>query len=333
MNKLNIALLTGGFSAESNISLLSAVKVYEWIDKSVYNVWLITLTPDEWFYEDESGAKTSVDKNDFSILINKEKINFHLAVFFPLHGPPAEDGKIQAYFDMLNIPYTGCGVLASAISFDKSACKIFIEKTGVAMARSVLCLRETSLFDCTALILRSLSLPVFIKPNKNGSSYGVTKVLRESEIEEGLIKAFEFDDEVIIEEYIEGREFSCGVYVLNGKVIALPPTEIISTTGFFDYEAKYMGKSKEVTPAELSVEETSEMQMWSKKIFIALGCKTLSRIDFILKGNVFYFLEANTTPGMTNESLVPQQVRAAGMDVAWFINSLIAERLEAVKNA
>jgi D-alanine-D-alanine ligase len=327
MNKTNIAVLTGGFSAESNISLLSSVKVLEWIDKSTYNAWLVHISKQSWSVELADGAKVDVDRNDFSFRLNGEKVQFNFAVFFPLHGPPAEDGKIQGYLDMLNIPYTGCGVLASSVSFDKSACKLYLAHTGVAMARSVLCYKNDSVSSNTALISGKLELPVFVKPNKNGSSYGVTKVKHASELAAALIKAFDFDDEVIVEEFIEGREFSCGVYTLKGETTSLPPTEIISETDFFDYEAKYLGKSNEVTPADLSPEKTLEMQQWAKKIFLALGCKTLSRIDFILKGDTFYFLEANTTPGMTNESLVPQQVRAAGMDVSWFINALIADRL------
>jgi len=326
MNKINIALLTGGYSAEANISLLSATKVHEWIDHSIYNVFLIFITPSDWYYKEDDGQKFSINKNDFSIETGYGKINFQLVVFFPLHGPPAEDGKIQGYFDMLNIRYTGCGVLASAISFDKAACKTFVKNTNVDMAKSVLCFANNAA-DHVSHILRELTLPVFVKPNKNGSSYGVTKVKEDNELEEALTKAFNFDNEVIVEEFIEGREFSCGVYESGGKTIALPPTEIISQTDFFDYQAKYEGKSREVTPAELSVSQTSEIQEWSKKIFIALGCRTLSRIDFILKNGSFYFLEANSTPGMTNESLVPQQVRAAGMDVSKFINNLIFEGL------
>lgn len=330
MNRLNVALLTGGFSAEANISLLSSAKVFEWIDKSLYNVWLIHIAENDWYWQNENGFKVSIDKNDFSLKPSTEKINFQLVVFFPLHGPPAEDGKIQGYLDMLNIPYTGCGVLSSAISFDKSACKVFLKNSGVHMAKSILCLKKMEMDVCEKMITDNLKLPVFVKPNKNGSSYGVTKVEDNSLLESALLKAFEFDDEVIVEEFISGREFSCGVYSLENNIIALPPTEIISMTDFFDYEAKYKGLSREVTPAELSVEQTKEIQFWSRQIYIALGCKTLSRIDFILHDDVFYFLEANTTPGMTNESLVPQQVRAAGMDVANFINSLIADRLKTI---
>ena len=332
MTKPNIAILTGGFSAESNISLLSAKKIHEWIDSKTYNSYLIYITEEDWFYETEGGRKISINKNDFSLPLDSGNVNFQLVTFFPLHGPPAEDGKIQGYLDMLKIPYTGCGVLASAISFDKAACKTYIKDTDVAMAKSVLCVNRKLIKNHELEITTQLMLPVFVKPNKNGSSYGVTKVHHIDDLGEALEKAFNFDDEVIVEEFIEGREFSCGVYELNGETVALPPTEIISQTDFFDYEAKYLGKSSEVTPAELSNEQTREMQHWAKKLFIAVGCKTLSRIDFILKGDTFYFLEVNTTPGMTNESLVPQQVRAAGMNVSWFINSLIAERLNQVNN-
>ncbi|NUM30946.1 MAG: D-alanine--D-alanine ligase [Bacteroidetes bacterium] len=327
MKKPNIALLTGGFSAEANISELSAKKVFEWIDKSKYNVWLIYITNDKWFYVDESNNEINVNKDDFSLTANNKKISFDLAVFFPLHGTPAEDGKLQGYLEMLSIPYTGCGVLASAITFDKQACKTFIKHTGVAMAKSIICYKKQLRTEQLNTIEKELRLPVFVKPNKNGSSYGVSKVLIKENISEALDKSFDFDNEVIVEEYIEGREFSCGVYQLNGKTTALPPTEIISQTGFFDYEAKYMGKSSEVTPANLSEEKTAEMQSWAVKIFNATGCRTLSRVDFILNNDTFYFLEVNTTPGMTNESLVPQQVRAAGMDVSVFINKLIEEQI------
>ena len=330
MTQPNIAVLTGGYSAESNISLLSAAKVQEWIDKTLYKVWLIYITPEDWFYKADDGSISSINRNDFSLSLPSGKVTFQLAVFFPLHGSPAEDGKIQGYFDMLNIPYTGCGVLASAISFDKAACKQYLKTTQVAMAQSVLCLHSNQIDSHIAKISKNLNYPVFVKPNKNGSSYGVTKVYKLDELALALEKAFKFDSEVIVEEFISGREFSCGVYELNGQTIALPPTEIISQTDFFDYEAKYMGKSSEVTPADLSETQTLELQNLSKDVFIALGCKTLARIDFILNHQTFYFLEANTTPGMTNESLVPQQVRAAGMDVAWFVNSLINERLKAL---
>ncbi len=331
MDKINIALLTGGYSAESNISLLSAVKVQEWIDQTHYNVWLIHISKDNWHHRSEDGVVNLIDKNDFSLVTANGKVHFQLVSFFPLHGSPAEDGKIQGYFDMLNIPYTGCGVLASAISFDKAACKQFLKETKVAMAASVLCIDSAHLTHHISNISNQLTLPVFVKPNKNGSSYGVTKVYKTDDLKLALEKAFQFDTEVIVEEFISGREFSCGVYELNGETIALPPTEIISQTDFFDYDAKYMGKSSEVTPADLSDSQTLEIQHWSKKVFIALGCKTLSRIDFILNDKTFYFLETNTTPGMTNESLVPQQVRATGKNLPWFINSLINERLKAAQ--
>lgn len=327
MNRINLALLTGGFSAESNISLLSAAKVFEWIDSSLYKVYLIHISRERWYWTNPEGTDIEVNKNDFSLQTTEGPVKPEIAVFFPLHGPPAEDGKLQGYFDMLGIPYTGCGVLASAISFDKSACKTFLRQTGVKMAKSLLFYKDQNLSEAIGYIGNQLTLPVFVKPNKNGSSYGVTKVEKYELLEIALRKAFDFDNEVLVEEFISGREFSCGVYTLNGNTHALPPTEIISQTGFFDYEAKYQGKSKEVTPAELSADQTADIQFWSKTLYMALGCKTLSRIDFILNGTDFYFLEANTTPGMTNESLVPQQVRAAGMDVAHFINQLIADRL------
>ncbi|MCC6722747.1 MAG: D-alanine--D-alanine ligase [Bacteroidia bacterium] len=331
MEKPNIALLTGGFSAESNISELSAIKVHEWIDKTKYNVWLIHITQNQWYHK-YGDILYSIDKNDFSLTIENKKIKFELAAFFPLHGPPAEDGKIQAYFELIGLPYMGCNVLSSAITFDKQACKTFIENTGVALAKSIVFRKENNIANTISEIQTKLSLPVFVKPNKNGSSYGVSKVMQNENLNEALQKALKFDDEVIVEEFIHGREFSCGVYQLEGKTKALPPTEIISQTDFFDYEAKYLGKSIEITPANINNNLTTEMQNWAIKIFEAVGCSTLSRIDFILNNDTFYFLEVNTTPGMTNESIVPQQVRAAGMNVEDFINKLIDEKFRASSN-
>lgn len=331
MEKPNIALLTGGFSAESNISELSAIKVHEWIDKTKYNVWLIHITQNQWYHKYDD-IQYSIDKNDFSLTIENKKIKFELAAFFSLHGPPAEDGKIQAYFELIGLPYIGCNVLSSVITFDKQACKTFIENTGVALAKSIVFRKENNIANTISEIQTKLSLPIFVKPNKNGSSYGVSKVMQNENLNEALQKAFKFDDEVIVEEFIQGREFSCGVYQLEGKTKALPPTEIISQTDFFDYEAKYLGKSSEITPANINNNLTTEMQNWAIKIFEAVGCSTLSRIDFILNNDTFYFLEVNTTPGMTNESIVPQQVRAAGMKVEDFINKLIDEKFRASSN-
>lgn len=328
MSKPKIAILTEGFSAESNISLLSAKKFHEWIDKSIYEPYFVHITEELWYVKFENEERSEINKNDFSFMENGKAVHFDLATFFPLHGPPAEDGKIQGYLDMLKIPYTGCGVLSSALSFDKSACKDFLRNRGIMMAKSILCLDPMDTRAVREEIEKNLSLPLFIKPNKNGSSYGVSKIYDWAKLEEAIQKAFDFDSEVIVEEFIAGREFSCGVYQLAGETKALPPTEIISETDFFDYNAKYLGKSNEVTPADLSVELTRQIQHLSLTVFKALACKTLSRMDFILKEGSFYFLEANTTPGITNESLVPQQLRAAGIDVPTFFNSILAERLK-----
>ncbi|MCB9252698.1 MAG: D-alanine--D-alanine ligase [Flavobacteriales bacterium] len=327
MGKINLALLTGGYEAESNISLLSSINVFEWLDKTRFDVKLIVVEPGDWYWENENKQRFSVDKNDFSLNLNDRKIKFDLAVFFPLHGTPAEDGKLQAYFDLLKVRYTGCNVLCSSLTFDKDACKKFLSGTGIKMARSILCKHKERIQEHLIRVKTELNMPVFVKPNKHGSSYGVTRVESFDQLEEALYKSFGFDSEVMVEEFIEGREFSCGAYELNGEVVSLPPTEIISSTGFFDYEAKYLGKSKEITPADLSPELTRKIRELTGLIFVETNCSAMARVDFILKGDDFYFLEINTVPGMTAESILPQQVKAMGQSIEWLLNALIDERL------
>jgi D-alanine-D-alanine ligase len=326
MDKRKIAVITGGFTAEANISLLSAATVLKYVDQQKYQAFKIVIDHSGWYYENNSGEKTMVDKNDFSIQVAGQKINFDLA-FIALHGSPAEDGKLQGYFDMIGVKYTGSNVLPLALSFDKASTKKFLANSGIHMARSLMFHAYQSVTDICGHVLKGLKLPVFVKPNKNGSSYGVTKVNVAEALQEAVIKGFEFDDELIIEEFITGRELTCGVAMLEGKLIALPPTEIKSQNEFFDYKAKYLGQSQEITPAEITEEQTSKIQALSKHVFAELGLKGFARMDFILHEESFYFLEANTVPGLTDESLIPQQARAAGIPLETFFNSIIAAAL------
>jgi D-alanine-D-alanine ligase len=323
MDKRKIAVITGGYTAEANISILSAATVLKYIDASKYDAYKIVISPDGWYYEAADGTKSTVDKNDFSIAVAGKKINFDLA-FIALHGSPAEDGKLQGYFDMIGMKYTGSNVLPLALSFDKASTKKFLANSGINMAKSLMFHSHQATAEICGHVLNGLKLPVFVKPNKNGSSYGVTKVNVSEGLEEAVIKGFEFDDELIIEECITGRELTCGVAMLNGKLTALPPTEIKSQNEFFDYQAKYLGQSQEITPAEISEEQTLHIQELSKHVFMELGLKSFARMDFILHEDSFYFLEANTVPGLTDESLIPQQARAAGINLETFFNAIIA---------
>lgn len=305
----NIAVVTGGSAAERSISLKSADVVCEYLDKGKYKPYKVVLNENEWIVEAEGKAIGLVDKNDFSATINGKKVLFD-KVFVALHGTPAEDGKLQGYFDLLNISYNCCGVLQAALTFDKFRCKEYLQNYGVNIARGkVFRAGEQHNFNL------DFEFPVFVKPNKNGSSYGASKVDDKNNLEWAVAEAFKYDDEVIVEEYLKGTEVTCGVLNINGTPTALPLTEIRSKNAFFDFEAKYKGESKEVTPAEISEQLTTAIQLTSTKIYAALGMKGMCRIDYIVKDNVHYLLEVNSIPGLTVESLVPQQARAFGLSL------------------
>jgi D-alanine-D-alanine ligase len=265
-----------------------------------------------------------VDLNDFSVNIEGQKINFDV-VFMAIHGTPAEDGKLQGYFDLMDIPYTCCGTLASAITFDKDVCKQLLKDTGVKMAKSIL-LNQSNRDE--NLIVQNLSFPVFVKPNKNGSSYGISKVKEKQFLAEAVEKAFQFDDEVLVEEFIAGREFGCGVIEKDKALIALPMTEIITQREFFDYEAKYLGEAQEITPPNnLPDHKVLECQEISKKIYRQLKLKGAVRMDYFLNGEDFYLLEVNTIPGLSEASILPQQAEAHGWSLATFFDIILTETL------
>ncbi|SIN66867.1 D-alanine-D-alanine ligase [Chitinophaga niabensis] len=324
----NIALVAGGYSGEYVISVQSAAVIEKNIDAALYTVYKIIITREGWNYTAPDGTVYAIDKNDFSLNIAGKKIVFD-AVFIGIHGTPGEDGRLQGYFEMLDIPYTSCGMVTSALTFNKSYCnKVVAALDVVKVSRSAHIFRNKP-YDTTA-ILQQLRLPVFVKPAEGGSSIGMSKVNKAEELEPAIIKAFKEDNQVLIEEFIKGTEVTCGMFFAKGQLHVLPLTEIRSTKEFFDYEAKYTpGITNEVTPAEIPEAAAEHIRTAGKELYHRLNCKGIVRADFILEegtGNV-YFLEINTMPGQSENSLVPQQVRAAGMTLQAFYGMLIEECL------
>jgi len=326
--KKNIALVAGGYSGEAVISVQSAAVIEKQLDSSKYNVYKITISRNSWTYTGADGKTAEIDKNDFSLTLNGSKITFD-AVFIGIHGTPGEDGRLQGYFEMLNIPYTSCGMVTSALTFNKSYCnKIVAALDVVNIAKSAHIFKDRP-YDAAAL-LQQLRLPVFVKPAEGGSSIGMSKVTKAEELPAAIEKAFKEDAQVLIEEFIKGRELTCGLFKVNGQLTVLPITEVISSKEFFDYEAKYTpGVSQEITPAQVPDEITQRVQQTAGVLYDKLNCRGIVRIDFIWEeatGKLF-FLEVNTMPGQSENSLVPQQVRASGRTLQEFYGMLIEECL------
>ncbi len=322
--KKKIALVTGGYSGESVISYKSAESIYKNIDTAKWDCYLIDIHPEGWFYKNDSGEKISVDKNDFSITVNNSKINFD-AVLIGLHGTPGEDGKLQGYFDCLKIPYTSCDAATSALTFNKRYTVAVASFAGMAVAKSLHLFKNIPL--PATQILEQLSLPVFVKPNNGGSSIGMSKVKEAKDLEAAIEKAFKEDDQVLVEEFISGREFTIGVFKSKGNLIALPITEIIPKNEFFDYEAKYEGASDEITPAQVEETVAEKVRTEAKQAYSIFNCNGIVRMDFIYdeqSGRPF-LLEINTVPGQSAASIVPQQVRAMGWSLKEFYSALIEE--------
>lgn len=317
----NIAILTGGDSAERVISLKSGQVVRENLPSDRYRTFLIDIQKADWRDMDSGIA---IDKNDFSLhLANGEKIHFD-AAFAALHGSPLEDGKMQGYLEMIGIPYTCCDGYVSALTMSKHNTKLQLAPYQVPMAPSEL-LQKGAAVDVERLL--QLGLPLFVKPNDHGSSFGVTKVKTAEALLPAIVEAFGYSNEVMVEAFMPGREFSNGVLRVNGEIVVLPVTEIIPETEFFDFAAKYEGKSKEVTPADLSDALTQQCRQLTGKIYELLKCKGVVRIDYILVGDTFHLLEPNTIPGISPASIVPQQAQAYGWSLGHFFSLLIEESL------
>lgn len=330
--KHSVALVAGGYTGEYEVSMRSVQTIEKHLDKNKYDVYKIVITREEWCYIQADGSKQQVDKNDFSITVDGKHIRFDV-VFIAIHGTPGEDGKLQGYFDMLGIPYTTCNQITAALTFNKNFCNRALRSYDVVnIANSVVLYKEIPY--SLGIILEKVKLPVFVKPNESGSSLGVSKVETLEQLVPAIDKAFMEDNQVLIEEYIKGREFSIGIYQHDGELVVLPPTEVITQNAFFDYEAKYKpGVTEEITPANITPAVLADMQKRVRAIYLALNLSGLARVDFILheESNSLYFLEINTMPGQSETSFIPQQVRAAGMDLTTFYGILVDEELNRKK--
>lgn len=325
MKKLNIAVTGGGNSGEFEISVKSSQRVASLLDSAKYNVYPILIRGKEWTYTDPQGRVFPVDLNDFSLTVAGQTIHFDL-IFNVIHGTPGEDGKLQGYLEMLGLKHTSCDSITSALTFNKSFCNKVVSAYGVKTARS-LHLTKPGQFNIEQ-ILQQLKLPVFVKPNCGGSSVGMSKVNTPDQLGPALELAFRHDDEVLVEEFIKGREITCGVYARNGQPIALPLVEVVSKKEFFDFEAKYADNmADEILPAPISDELTQRCQETACMLYSRLNCRGVVRFDFILSEGEFWFLEVNTVPGMTSASIVPKMARHAGMELSAFYDLLIEEAL------
>jgi len=325
--KPKIAFVTGGYSGEAQISYQSAKTIEKNIDPDKFDFYKIDITTAGWFHQLPGGKKIEIDKNDFSLLINDEKIYFDAALI-GIHGTPGEDGKLQGYFDMLRIPYTSCNCAVSALTFNKRYTVAVASFAGINVAKSILLFKES--YQSPDELVKNLRFPVFVKPNNGGSSIGMSKVNSPSEeLSAAIEKAFKEDEQVLVEEFIKGREFTIGVFKSKGQIIPLPITEIITQKDFFDFEAKYLGASQEITPAAIDDSISQQIRDEAIKIYQIFNCSGVVRIDFIYKEEEGkpYMLEINTVPGQTEASLVPQQVKAMGWSLMDFYTALLQECL------
>lgn len=325
--KKKIAVVMGGDSHERVISLKSAAVVHKYLDKEKYESYLVQIDKAGW--ELVVGDEIyPIDKNDFSADYDGDKLKFD-CVFNAIHGTPGEDGKLQGYFDLLGIPYTSAGVLGSALTFNKSICNQFLRRYDEVNIAPSAVINKGVTYSVDD-ILQRVGLPCFVKPNNGGSSFGVSRVIFPRELEPAIAKALEHDTQVLVEKFVEGTEVTCGIFIRNGEVVVLPLTEIVSksTTGFFDFSAKYEGMSDEITPARVSTALSEKVQATTKFVYQILELKGLARVDFIIENNKPYMIEVNTTPGLSEESLVPQQAREMGISLSELFDTLVQEALK-----
>jgi D-alanine-D-alanine ligase len=324
--KKNIALITGGNSSEYFISLQSAETIAKEIDKEKYNVFTVLIKNNDWELTSDQYCGIPINKNDFSFNDNGQKVKFDCA-YITIHGTPGEDGKLQSYFEMIGLPYTSCDVLCSSLTFNKYFCNTFLKQKGISSAKSMMLRKQDSIN--TKSIIGLTGLPCFVKPNEGGSSFGISKVKTEEELIPAINKAFEEAEQVIIEQFIKGREITSGLVKVNSKEYLFPLTEIKSANEFFDYEAKYNhADTREITPAPINEKLAKECKELSSKIYDYLNCSGIVRIDYILHDNKFNFLEINTVPGMSAASLVPQQVKEHGISFTGLLSEIIEDAIK-----
>ena len=324
--KKSIALVTGGLSGEAQISYKSAITVGNNLDREKYDVYRIDINKEGWWYEPVNGAKSKVNRDNFSVVDNGNTIRFD-AVLLCIHGTPGEDGKLQGYFDMLHLPYTSCDAATSALTFNKRYTVAVAAFSGIQVAKSLHLFKHSPLTEQE--ILTQINLPIFVKPNNGGSSIGMSKVNEPSELSSSLEKAFKEDDQVLVEEFIRGREFTIGVFKDKGLIKVLPITEIVTQNEFFDFEAKYQGKSQETTPALIDDTMKQQLEIAAQKVYAVFNCRGVVRIDFIYNEKVKapFMLEINTVPGQSEASVIPQQVKAMGWTLKDFFSSVIEQAL------
>ncbi|MFT4831491.1 MAG: D-alanine-D-alanine ligase [Psychroserpens sp.] len=323
--KKNIAIIMGGYSSEYKISLKSGGVVLKFLDKEKFNAFPIHIYKDKWVYVDEKQNELQINRNDFSLAMPDGKIVFD-CVFNAIHGTPGEDGLMQAYFKLMGIPQTSCDYYQAALTFNKRDLLSVLKPYGILSANSY----YLNLGDIVKEeeIVEKVGLPCFVKANKAGSSFGISKVYHKEDLSEAISKAYREDDEIIIESFLNGTEVSVGVITFNGATKVLPITEIVTENDFFDYEAKYEGKSKEITPARITKEQEMKVSEAARRAYDVLKMKGFSRSEFIFVGDEPYMLEMNTTPGLTEESILPQQAKAAGIELPQLFESAIMEALK-----
>lgn len=294
------------------------------MDKDKYDVHIVEMEGLRWEAVLPDGNKTAIDRNDFSFLLDGEKIKFDFA-YITIHGTPGENGILQGYFDLLHIPYSSCDVLASALTFNKFALNHYLKGFGIRISESLMVRKGFEITDQE--VIDKIGLPCFIKPNEGGSSFGVTKVKTADQIQPAIQKAMNESDEIMIEAFMAGTEITCGCYKTKNKEVVFPITEVVSKNEFFDYAAKYDGESQEITPARLSGDTTERVKLLTSAIYDILGCQGIIRVDYIItEGEKINLLEVNTTPGMTATSFIPQQVRAAGLDMKDVLSDIIENK-------
>ena len=324
MKKRTIAIVAGGDSSELPVSLRSAQGIYSFIDKERYNLYIVEMQGNRWEVVLPNGEKTPIDRNDFSFTENGEKKVFDFA-YITIHGTPGENGLLQGYFDLIGIPYSSCNVLVSAMTFNKFTCNQYLKGFGIRVSESMILRKGFEILD--EEVINKVGLPCFIKPNAGGSSFGVTKVKTKEQIQPAIEKAFGESDEVMIEAYMQGTEITCGCYKTKDKEVVFPITEVVTSNEFFDYDAKYNGQVDEITPARIPEETAERVRLLTSAIYDILGCEGIIRIDYIItEGEKINMLEINTTPGMTATSFIPQQVRAAGLDIKDVMTDIIENK-------
>lgn len=323
--KVNIAIIMGGYSSEHQISLLSGQNVYKHLNRERYTPYRVLISTEKWVYLDDSDKEYSINKADFTVTIGKDKISFH-CVFNAIHGTPGEDGLMQSYFKLLGLPHTSCGYYQAALTYNKRDLLSVLKPYGIKAATSFY-LNKGDVINENE-ILKKVGLPCFVKANKAGSSFGISKVYTKDQMHPAIKKAYLEDNEIIIESFLKGTEVSVGVITYKGVTKVLPITEIVTENDFFDYEAKYEGKSQEITPARISETEKKHVEQYAKLAYEVLKMKGYTRSEFILIGDIPYMLEMNTTPGLTEQSILPQQALAAGISLTELFESAIEEALD-----